>query len=588
MDKSFAVKLKMNFFKQEMVVHSLAVVALGYFIFTCFSLAQTYPVMFISFILFGSVIIYSVGFWYRLHATRYIRKVAEAENTDKTPQDVFTKAKKEAFKLPVGTAICIFLRWLLAYGVTVVPFSIIAKAPFINYVFIFIFFILGGLSTITYIYLNTESFISEFLRFEDVGKIELFNSDFFRFSLTSKIIIMILSVLLPPLGYLINAVIICFYYNMPINSVWLGFLLIVIQALIFSMLSGILFAGQIKASVGEVIYILKEISQREGDLTRTIKSVSNDEIGDLAYWFNKFTRNLRGIIRNIVENAAFLEKSSDALAEFSLRMSESAENMSKQSNMVAVSSEEMSANIVSVAAYMEQAEANVNLVASATEEMTASITEIADNSEHARIVSVNAVSYGRNASGKVDALEMAAKDISKITEVISEISEQTNLLALNATIEAARAGDAGRSFAVVASEIKDLAGQTAEATKEIRDRIHGIQHSTTGTTTEIKKISEIIEDVNGIVESIATAVEEQSLTTREISGNVAQASEGNQEISAKVAESASVAGSIAREIAAVHNAADSISKDSTDLYKNAEELSKTAEQLKNIVDKFIV
>ena len=71
-----------------------------------------------------------------------------------------------------------------------------------------------------------------------------------------------------------------------------------------------------------------------------------------------------------------------------------------------------------------------------------------------------------------------AQSISKVTEVITEISEQTNLLALNATIEAARAGEAGKGFAVVANEIKELAKQTAEATKEIKTKIEGIQTST--------------------------------------------------------------------------------------------------------------
>ena len=80
----------------------------------------------------------------------------------------------------------------------------------------------------------------------------------------------------------------------------------------------------------------------------------------------------------------------------------------------------------------------------------------------------------------------AAKKISSVTEVISDISEQTNLLALNATIEAARAGESGKGFAVVAAEIKELANQTSDATEEIKRTVDGIQTSTMAPFLKLK------------------------------------------------------------------------------------------------------
>jgi methyl-accepting chemotaxis protein len=333
--------------------------------------------------------------------------------------------------------------------------------------------------------------------------------------------------------------------------------------------------------------MIRDIAQGEGDLTQRL-SVSNDETGELATWFNAFVEKLQDIIGQVKTNIITINSSSGELSTLAGDLSTGSEDASSRSTTVAAAAEEMSANMNAVAAASEQASVNVNMVASATEEMSATVNEIADNTAKARTITEKAVSSTDRASGRVDKLGSAAREISKVTEVITEISEQTNLLALNATIEAARAGEAGKGFAVVANEIKELAKQTAGATQEIKSKIEDIQSSTDLTVTEIKEISTVINEVNEIVSTIASAVEEQSAATSEITANVAQAAQGIDEVNENVAQSSSVSGEIAGEIAAVSGVASQISQNSNDVNSQSSDLSRLAGQLSDLMNQFRV
>ena len=326
----------------------------------------------------------------------------------------------------------------------------------------------------------------------------------------------------------------------------------------------------------------------DGDLTQSIDIIQKDEIGMLAKALNSMVVGLNTMMNEIKHGSSNLNTSSQKLSETSTEMAASAEQTSGMSNTVAVAAEEMSANMSSVAAAAEQAATNVNIVATAAEEMTSTIAEIAGNTEKTSQMTAEAVSQAANVSTQVDELGRAAKDISEVTETITEISDQTNLLALNATIEAARAGEAGKGFAVVANEIKELAKQTAEATLEIKSKIEGVQGSTETTVSEISKITQVIEEVNTMTNSIATAIEEQSAATREIAENVSQASQGIEEVTRNVSESSVVAKDISSEVAGIDQAAGNLKNNSGSVRDSAEELNEFAKQLDSMVSKFKV
>ena len=130
----------------------------------------------------------------------------------------------------------------------------------------------------------------------------------------------------------------------------------------------------------------------------------------------------------------------------------------------------------------------------------------------------------REASANVDRLRESSAAIGNVVNLIAQIARQTTLLALNSTIEAARAGEAGRGFAVVATEVKALAVQTQQATEEITKKIEALQRDAAGSVDAVHRISQAIEAIRPVFETVNGAVAEQNQTTSEMSANAASAS----------------------------------------------------------------
>ena len=161
-------------------------------------------------------------------------------------------------------------------------------------------------------------------------------------------------------------------------------------------------------------------------------------------------------------------------------------------------------------------------------------------------------------------LGTVGQEIGNVVKVITSIAEQTNLLALNATIEAARAGEAGKGFAVVASEVKELAQETARATEDIARRVEAIQADTGGAVDAIGEIAAIIASINDYQTTIASAVEEQTATTNEMSRNVAEASAGSGEIAANIAGVSAATGLHDQALAETSDAVDELARMAAD------------------------
>jgi methyl-accepting chemotaxis protein len=350
---------------------------------------------------------------------------------------------------------------------------------------------------------------------------------------------------------------------------------------------GVILARGIATPLGVVVAHLGRIAG--GDLSENASAefqARGDEIGTLARAKQAMIVALRTMIQEVSGGIEVLSSSSTELMASSTAMTAGSGHASDKAHSVSAAAEQMSSNITSVAAGMEQTTTNLAHVSSATEQMTSTIGEIAQNSEKARRITAEATQQAARITEQIDQLGAAAREIGKVTETITEISSQTNLLALNATIEAARAGSAGKGFAVVATEIKALAQQTAAATQDIKARISGVQSATEGGIAEIAKVSRIILDVSAIVGSIAAAIEEQSVATKDIARNIAQASAGVADANTRVEETSQVSREIAKDIVDVDQSAKQMAGGSGQVRASAGELSTVAEGLRMTVGRF--
>jgi methyl-accepting chemotaxis protein len=205
----------------------------------------------------------------------------------------------------------------------------------------------------------------------------------------------------------------------------------------------------------------------------------------------------------------------------------------------------------SVANAADQASSNVETVAAASEELISSISEISRQMALQTTSAEEAVDAAEVSDREIKGLATKVESIGEVLNLITSIAEQTNLLALNATIEAARAGEAGKGFAVVASEVKSLATQTAKATDKIAAQIQAVQQQTGSAVNAIGDINERITKIREISTSIASAIEEQNAAASEIGRNTQEAATGTQRVSTSitsVTEATSDTGSSAERV----------------------------------------
>ncbi|GIM95920.1 methyl-accepting chemotaxis protein [Paractinoplanes toevensis] len=318
----------------------------------------------------------------------------------------------------------------------------------------------------------------------------------------------------------------------------------------------VLVTRSITGPLGMTVATLRAVAAK--NLTVQAPAEGRDELGTMGRAVNSTLEVLVTAFGRISDHSRTLAGASHELTMASGRIAEAAGNATGQSERVSSAAEEVSHSVQTVAA--------------GTEQMNAAIREIADSASLAAGVAATGVDSAREAGETIGQLGRSSAEIGEVIKLITSIAEQTNLLALNATIEAARAGEQGKGFAVVASEVKDLAQETAKATDDISRRVEAIQHDTTAAIGAIDRITEIIGQVNEHSTTIAAAVEQQTATTAEMGRNIVEAATGSNEI--------------AEGIHGVATSAQITSAGVGEAQETAENLEVMSRELQEIVDQF--
>ena len=315
--------------------------------------------------------------------------------------------------------------------------------------------------------------------------------------------------------------------------------------------------------VGRLSNVAEQLA--DGDLTARCNHHSKDELGQIATAFDRVGEKFRSVVQELTGTTVQLASAAEETSVITDETSTRIRQQQSETEQVATAMNEMTATAQEVAR-------SASVADQAAQEADVKAEDGIEVAAKALAATRNLASEIQQAADAVHKLELESDNIGSVLDVIRGIAEQTNLLALNAAIEAARAGEQGRGFAVVADEVRTLAGRTQESTQEIQGMIERLQQGAKGaagtmeqgqskardTLEQVELADHTLEEINQAVarikdmnRQIATAAEEQGAVAEEINRNVVaindlsfQSAQGAEQTALASTEQARLAGEL--------------------------------------------
>ena len=324
----------------------------------------------------------------------------------------------------------------------------------------------------------------------------------------------------------------------------------------------------------QMVAMLNDIAQGEGDLTRRLTSDRADELGAIASGFNTFLIKLQGMITQVVSSVQKVSDSSEHTADIAIRTNQGVHKQMVEIDQVATAVHEMTATAQDVARNATQA---AQAASHADQAASQGMRIVRDTSAS---IGVLAEEIGK-AVAVVQTLAKDSENINAILTAIRGIAEQTNLLALNAAIEAARAGEQGRGFAVVADAVRNLAQKTQQATEEIQAMIQQLQQ---GTRDVVRVMEDSQHRTDESVQHAAKAAEALETITQAVS----VINDMNTQIASAAEEQSAVAEDINRNVINIGQVANEVAGGADESSAASADLTKLAEQQRRLINQFKV
>ncbi len=356
------------------------------------------------------------------------------------------------------------------------------------------------------------------------------------------------------------------------NSSLMGQILAGGLAALFGLLIVAFSAKAIGRSLHLVTDQVTDLASQEGDLTRRFSLQRNDEVGLLAKGLDRFIHKTHEIVRDVATEVDNLQHTSRQTAQISTNTTTGILQQREALNQVAAAITEMSASAQDVSQ-------NAKGAAQATAEAKEAVSHSSENvSANLKMVQSMAADV-TEASNVLSQLARQSQNINQIVEVIQGVSEQTNLLALNAAIEAARAGEAGRGFAVVADEVRSLAGQTQKSTEDIQQLIEALQKYSSDAVTAMERGEKTAQ------QCISTA-EEATASLNSAVDAMGKIDDMALQIAGASEQQFAVSESISENISSIRDVAGHLAEDAQQSHEYSDQLAGLAKQLGQQINRF--